>query len=160
MPALERELRTVAEELRGRVHGKLCFIGDTQTGSSDLKLTPLAEVVPGISVNVAVANTVLTGRYLWVGGYKESAVVMLVVVGLLSVAFMRLHGFWSACCASGAAVVLLAGSFLALQLGSVLVSPVTPIVGLIGSYSTLTTYRWWDEYRQKKIGRASCRERV
>jgi class 3 adenylate cyclase/CHASE2 domain-containing sensor protein len=154
LPELEREHQSIAESLRSRVTGRICLIGDTTTGSVDFKQTPVGGSVPGISVIAAAVNTILTGRHLSAAGFGPSAEIMLLVTASISVVFLRGSARAAGLAAVSAVLALLFGSYLALETASILVSPVTPLVGLIATYSTTTTYRWWHEFQQKKLVRS------
>jgi adenylate cyclase len=153
LPPLQREQHDAFEALRTRIAGKFCLMGDTTTGSVDLKRTPVAAAVPGISVIAAAANTMLTGRYLTNAGFGWSAVLMLVASALVAFVSLRFNALPAGAAAVATIAVTLIGCVAALHFASLLLSPVTPVLGLICTYTTVTTYRWWDEFQQKKLVR-------
>lgn len=69
MPALLKELRggllrvaQARDELRGRVAGRIVFVGWTATGSiADFVPTSISPKTPGVHLHAALANAVLTG---------------------------------------------------------------------------------------------------
>lgn len=150
---IESEQATVRAELDRRVRGKLCLVGDTTTGSTDLKHTPVGSDVPGVSVIAAAANTILTGDYAAVYGYPVSALLMLLVSGILFFPFFRLRPLPAGACASVGSVGTIYASFGLLAGADTVVSPVTAVIGVVALYSTATTYRWLNEYRQKQLVR-------
>ncbi len=61
---------------------KICFVGLTATGTSDLRANPLENVYPMVGLQASVANSVLTGRFLsaaapWVNGALALTVLLL-----------------------------------------------------------------------------------
>jgi CHASE2 domain len=60
----QSEYDSTLAELRPMVHGKLCPIGDTTTGSTDLKRTPADPAMPGVVVNAAAISSMLSGTKL------------------------------------------------------------------------------------------------
>jgi class 3 adenylate cyclase len=153
IPLLEREYRHAFTALQVRVAGKLCLIGDTTTGSVDLKRTPIGGAVPGVSVIAAAVNTIITGRRLTAAGFAASACLMLAASCLVAFVSLRFNALPAGLCSLAVVGATGLGSFALLNLTAVLVSPVTPVLGLIAVYSTATTYRWWDEFQQKKLVR-------
>lgn len=151
--SIEREQATVREELDRRVRGKLCLIGDTTTGSSDLKQTPVGSGVPGVAVIAAAANTILTEDYATVCGYPVSASLMLLIAGILFFPFFRLRPLLAGACAAVGCFGTIFTSFGLLAAADTAISPVTPVIGVVALYLTATTYQWLREYQQKKLVR-------
>jgi adenylate cyclase len=153
IPAIEQEQRELLHRLQPLVRDKLCFVGYTAAGAGDIKPTPIAAAVPGVSINLAAASTLLSGRHLIFGRFWVSAAIMLLVTGRLAGEFLRRPVPFAGAEAAAAIAALILAAFLFLQLRSVIVSPVTPTVGVVVSYAVITTYRWWLEYQQKKLVR-------
>ena len=151
---LKREYQRESDKWREKVAGKLCLIGDTTTGSSDFRQTPVGNDVPGVSVIASAVNTLLTGNYATVYRYPVSALLMAVVgIGLLW-PFLRLRPVAAGACGSVGMLGTLYGSYALLATADVMISPVTPIAGLVALYLATTTYQWLSEYRQKKLVRS------
>ncbi len=153
LPSLEQEHQAAFAALRSRVNGKLCLIGDTTTASVDLKETPVGAAVPGISVNLAAVNTMLTGKSLHPAGFAASSALMGSLCGLLVWLLHRVSAFPAGCSAIVWLLGVLFGSFLLVEFVSIVISPVTPIIGIVATYSTVTTFQWWHELQQKKLVR-------
>ncbi len=150
---IESEFHSVRRELDRNVRGKLCLIGDTTTGSSDLKQTAVGSGVPGVSVIAAAVNTILSGNYATLCGYPASAILMFVAASALLWPFLRLRPLAAGACASAGTVGSIYFSFGALAFADLVLSPVTGVVGLVALYSTSATVRWLTEYRQRKLVR-------
>jgi class 3 adenylate cyclase/CHASE2 domain-containing sensor protein len=150
---LAPEYESVLDDLRPRIRGKLCLVGDTTTGSTDLKRTPVDEAMPGVAVIAASLSTMLTGMHLTVYGYGMSLVVFLVLGGCLIGPFLRLRAATAGASALAAVGTVLFGSYFLLAAASVSISPVVSLIGLPAIYLTTTTYQWLNEYRQKQLVR-------
>ncbi len=59
---------------------KICFVGLTATGTSDLRANPLENVYPMVGLQASVANSVLTGRFLSAAAPWVNAAVALTVL--------------------------------------------------------------------------------
>jgi class 3 adenylate cyclase/CHASE2 domain-containing sensor protein len=151
--ARQGEYEASLSELRSILRGKLCLIGDTTTGSADLKRTPVDQAIPGVAVNAAAISSMLSGTQLAIFGYPASALLLLVVAGVLVWPFLRLSALISGACAIAGMAAAFFGSYLLLETSSMFVSPVTPLLGIATLYLTTTTYRWLREYREKKLVR-------
>jgi len=68
--------------------GKICFVGLTATGTSDLRANPLENVYPMVGLQASVANSVLTGRFVRTVPPWANVVVVLIVL-LLSLLICR-----------------------------------------------------------------------
>ena len=150
LPHLEDERRSAIERLQRLVQGKLCLVGDTTTGSSDLKLTPVGQHVPGVSVIAASLNTMLTGRYLRTCAGWTAMVVTAVVAIAMSVVFFRAHALMSLVSAASSMALLFFGHLILLERADVLLSPVLAMTCTASCYVTVTTLRWWRDYREKR----------
>jgi adenylate cyclase len=62
-----------------RIRGKLVLVGLTGTGVTDMRTTPLGELVPGIEIQAQVIETIVEGRFLrrptWLK-WAETAFIM------------------------------------------------------------------------------------
>jgi class 3 adenylate cyclase len=147
------EYQATFAQLLPIVRDKLCVIGDTTTGSADLKRTPVDEAVPGVAVIVAAISTMLAGNSLVISGYAASTLVLVVLAGGLILPFLRFGALWAGACALVAMAAAFFGSYFLLRSFSTFISPVTPLLGLGAVYLTTTTYQWLEEYREKRLVR-------
>ncbi len=78
------------------IEGKICLIGLTAFGLSDIKATPMEPAYPGVGVHANVINSVLTNRFIHSAPFKVNA-ICLILVGLLAsamfVIFRSVGGF-------------------------------------------------------------------
>ena len=58
---------------------KICFVGLTATGTSDLRANPFEKIYPMVGLQASVANSVLTGRFLAAAAPWVNAAVALTV---------------------------------------------------------------------------------
>ena len=149
---MERERTEAFEELRRRIDKKICLIGDTTTGSVDIKQTPVGPM-PGVAIIAAALNTALTGNYLAIRGYGPSLLILLLVVGPLTIPLVRLQAIAAGLCAVIGLAASFWGAFALLVFADILVSPVIALIGLSASFSALTAFRWWVEFQQRKLVR-------
>ena len=68
------------------IEGKICLIGLTAFGHSDIKASPMEPAYPGVGVHANIINSVLTNRLIRSASFKVNA-LCLVLVGLLTSAF-------------------------------------------------------------------------
>ncbi|MFH1995496.1 MAG: CHASE2 domain-containing protein [Candidatus Omnitrophota bacterium] len=48
----------------GVFKGKICIVGDTATGTTDMRATPLERIYPGVGIHAEVINSILTKRFV------------------------------------------------------------------------------------------------
>ena len=65
------------------IEGKICLIGLTAFGHSDIKATPIEPAYPGVGVHANVINNILTNRFIHAASFKTN-VFCLIAVGLLA----------------------------------------------------------------------------
>ncbi|MBT6484759.1 MAG: CHASE2 domain-containing protein [Planctomycetaceae bacterium] len=150
IPQAEVERDQALRSLLKRVKGKLCLVGDTTTAGTDLKRTPVGPNIPGISINFAAINTMLTGRYLSAPGLLSAAILTIVLAGGFSWFFNRTPAKWSFAAMSVGLLIIFYGHFLALAQVDTLASPVLPMSGVFACFLVITTRRWWNDVREKQ----------
>lgn len=95
--------RIPTDELKG----KILFLGATALGIYDMRVTPFSGNTPGVELHAAVADNIISGRYIRQGGI-EALIDMTFIIVMGGLAFLmttRLHLSHSV----PATVVLLAG---------------------------------------------------
>ncbi len=65
------------------IEGKICLIGLTAFGHSDIKATPMEPAYPGVGVHANIINSILTNRFIYSASFKTNA-LCLIIVGLLA----------------------------------------------------------------------------
>ncbi len=90
-----------------RLQGKILFLGATALGVYDMRVTPFSGNTPGVELHAAVADNILSERYIRQGGL-EALVDMLFIAAMGATAFflttrLRLYG------AIPATAILIAG---------------------------------------------------
>jgi class 3 adenylate cyclase/CHASE2 domain-containing sensor protein len=150
IPRAEAERDDALRSLRQRVSGKFCLVGDTTTAGTDLKRTPIGPNVPGISINLAAINTMLTGRYLSTPGLLSAVVLTIVLAVVFSWVFQRTPAVWSFAAMSVGLLLIFYGHYQALAQADTLASPVLPLSGVLTCFLVITTRRWWNDVREKQ----------
>ncbi len=93
-PGSEARKPEVAERLKGSI----AFIGVTATASTDLISTPYVSLEPGISLQAALVNSILTGRFLYPAPLFLNLLILLAAGALVGWLIPRLGpslGFFS-----------------------------------------------------------------
>ena len=100
--AVQKGTRPVIDP--GLIAGKICLVGPTMSGATELEITPLHSAYPRIGVYAQVLNAALTGSWVRPVSFLGNASCLLGSGCLAAVLFIALSGTWS----------LIAGLLLAL----------------------------------------------
>ncbi len=146
----EAERKEAIHRLRKVIDGKLCLVGDTTTGSTDLKLTPVGADIPGVSVIASAINTMLINKYLTPAGLRISVLTTIVAAVLMGLVVQRAHMIVATVSGFGGIAILYFGHLQLLTRMQVLASPLMPMAGVVVCYLTVSTRRWWSDLREKR----------
>jgi adenylate cyclase len=141
---------------KGRIQGKIAFVGTSASGLKELKSIPLDPVFPGVEVHATVVDNILKKDFLsrpkWVQGLESFLVLGL---GILSAFILAWVGAgWSLLLL----LILGAGvwqtSVWAFQGGGVFISPVLPLMALLCNFFLMTFAKFWQgEQRARERSR-------
>ena len=136
-----------AERLRGRI----VFIGSSATGLRDIRATPLDPHYPGMETHAAVVDAIISKRFLtipaWTPGAQTLAILLSGVLGTLA------FGRASARVYTPLAVAMTWGGWiggLTLFRHGLFLSPLYPLLTMLGTGVVLLGLRFWQEERQKR----------
>lgn len=141
--------------LRALISGHIVLIGTSATGLFDGRVTPLGEIVPGVSVHAQVVEQILTSDYLkrpdWVDPLEcievllLGIVIMLVTVSCAPITALAYGGLLAA--------ITFIGAWSAFRYGGLLLDPVFPsAVGFL-LYFILISFRYLVTDRERRFVR-------
>ncbi len=70
------------------IEGKICLIGLTAFGLSDIKATPMEPAYPGVGIHANLINSVLTNNFIHAASFKFNALCLIIVGFLASALFI------------------------------------------------------------------------
>jgi diguanylate cyclase (GGDEF)-like protein len=91
--ANQKGMRPVIDS--GLVAGKICLVGPTASGATELRVTPLNIAYPKIGVYAQVLNAALTGNWVRPVSYWKNFLCLLGSGCLATILFVTLSGTWS-----------------------------------------------------------------
>ncbi|MBI4576126.1 MAG: adenylate/guanylate cyclase domain-containing protein [Planctomycetes bacterium] len=146
---IEKE-RVITARLRELVQGRICIIGETLTGSTDQKHTPLHPAMAGVSVHSNLLNTILQGAFI----HRAGPLANLLVIGaaglLTTLLASRLGPVHSTTGTLLAAVAYVGGAFVAFDRAQWWVDVAGPVVAFATCFAGITAYRQLTEEREKR----------
>jgi len=88
--AVQNQLRPVIDP--AKIAGKICFVGPTVAGATELKITPLEASCPRIDIYAQVLNAAMTGDWVRPVPAWGNMVCLLAIGAVTTVLFMVFHG--------------------------------------------------------------------
>jgi adenylate cyclase len=143
--------RIPPEEMRG----KLAVVGATALGTWDQRVTPFDSFAPGVITHATFMENVLRGELL----LRSQTVVALEVLMLLATAvvlarlFARVSSLLSAPALLGTSALSVTAAVLSLQRWNLLLSVALPILQMFAIFLSATSYRFFNEERQRRKAR-------
>ena len=137
---------------RGRIQGRIIFLGTSATGLGEFRPTPLDPVFPGVEVHATLVDNILKKDFFsrpnWVPGFE---LLLVVGSGIFSTLFLSWTGAWWSLLVLGlGALGLWQGGQWVLQTKGFFLSPVVPLIALGGNFSFLTLFKYWREEKKVK----------
>ena len=122
--------------LAARVANHIVLVGTSAEGLLDLRATPLAPVVPGVTIHADIIDQVIAGELLqrpdWARGAEWLAALLF---GLILLACLPvLPPLGDGLAALLLAAIALAGAWYAFDTQGLLLSPVMPLLGIAAAY--------------------------
>ncbi|MRR57649.1 MAG: CHASE2 domain-containing protein [Deltaproteobacteria bacterium] len=137
---------------RKNIEGKIVFLGASAVGLEEYRTTPLAAAVPGTEIHATIVDNILKKEFFyrpyWAPGFELLLVLFCGVFSSLLLSWTRsLLGIsvLAACCMG-----LWFASDWTLRSKGIFISPLVPLVTLIGNFSLLTFVKYWREEQTVK----------
>jgi adenylate cyclase len=137
---------------KGKIQGKVVFIGTSAAGMKEFISTPVDPVFPGVEIHATVVDNILEKDFLsrpkWVSGLE---VLLVLVSGVLSTVILAWAGAgWSSLLLGFGAAGVWQASVWAFRGKGIFISPVLPLVALACNFSLLTLLKFWHEERRAR----------
>ena len=129
-----------------KIAGSIVLVGVTAAGLQDIRVTPLGEAMPGVSIHAQVISQIMTAQFLnrpaWVDGAEVLAIAALSLL---------LVGPLAGLAAAAGVMALIAGFcwYLFSELG-LLVDPVAPIGGALLTVFATTAF-WYIVIERQRV---------
>lgn len=139
------------------VDGRIVLVGTSSVGLSDIRVTPLGELVPGVSVHAQALEQITTGRFLtrpdWAYGLE---LIVTFALGLFIIsALPSLGAGWTAAFGAISAGIIFGGAAYLFTRQSLLIDPVYPAIANLLVYATATALLYLLTEREKKFVRTA-----
>jgi len=119
---------------------KICLVGLTAIGLSDIKIIPLQPIYPGIGVHANVIQSILEGKFITPMGKGVNALLVLFLGFLTSFSLFRKKTALSMIFIIGLFVVYIAISFVLLCFYGIWISLVAPLLSILTNFIFATLY--------------------
>ncbi len=142
---------------KGALENKVVFLGSSAAGLMDIRVSPLAEVYPGVEVNATIVDNILNQDFIhrpdWAPGLELLAIVLW---GMITTILIGWAGAWLTLpmtLALGAGAWY--GGLWSLGSHRIWLSPFYPLLVLGGNFSLLTLFKFWFSEKKKKFYRSA-----
>lgn len=130
---------------------RVCFIGLTATGTSDLKAIPLENIYPMLGLQASVFNSIIAKRFIRDAGPLTNALINIIIFSLSLIICLRLiplKAFLISIIIGVGYFFIATGALIFYGVWIDLFSPLF-IIGL--TYTGSTVYRFLDEARKRQL---------
>lgn len=137
------------QSLQQQVKGRLCMVGLTATGTTDLCATPLQEQYPGMGVHANLANTLVSGEHLERLDWMAPVLCLgfaLLLIGLLP----RITITGGVILTLWLVTLHILGSMAAVCWTQTMIPVVAPVLATFVTYMAITVHRYFGEEREKQ----------
>lgn len=139
------------------IAGHIVFVGTSSVGLSDIRVTPLGELVPGVLVHAQAAEQVISGDYLsrpdWAYGLE---IIVTAALGTIILAVLPYLGAgWTAALGAGIAALISGGAGYLFTRQGLLLDPVFPALASLLVYATATALLYLLTERERRFVRTA-----
>ncbi len=142
--------KDLTARLAAAVEGRLCLVGMTASGSTDLKPTPTHPLWPGVGVHSAVVNSILLWSFIREAPPWLNALVLAAMGLAVGAAAGWLSMRWSAIVSAALLVGWAAAAWALFAYAGVWVQMAGPVIAGVLAYAAVTAWRHFTEERQKR----------
>ncbi len=147
-------------KLRKEVEGKICIVGATHTGSTDLHQTSIATEVPGCMAHSTLLS-MFYARSFPREPWRWSSLVMLVLAGsIISLVSARLSALRSVVVTVAALLGLSAALFSLFASGGIFLGLASPVSSMVLAFAGTAAYRRFAEERARRKVRSIFQRQV
>ena len=137
---------------KGKIEGKILFVGTSASGLREFKPTPFDPIFPGLEIHATVVDNILKKDFLsrpgWAPGL-ESLIVL--ILGVLSTFILARTGAgWSSLLLGAFAVAVWQASVWVFRGEGIFISPVSPLMVLVCNFTLLTFLKSWHEEKMAR----------
>ena len=129
---------------------KICLIGLTSTGHTDIKATPMEAVYPALGVHANVLNGILLNQFVRNVSFHHNAILMVLLGGLCFFFFVPFRNTFSLLGAVGLFVSWLCFSFFVFVKYGVLIAVVHPLLMVFFCFILSAVYSHIGMKREQK----------
>ena len=138
---------------KGKIQGKILFVGTSASGMREFKSTPFDPIFPGVEIHATVVDNILKKAFLsrpkWVPGLES---LIALVLGVLSTFVLAWTGAgWSSLLLGTFAVAVWQPSVWVFRGEGIFISPVLPLMVLVCNFILMTFLKsWYGEKRARE----------
>jgi adenylate cyclase len=130
---------------------KVCFVGLTATGTSDLRATPLENIYPMLGLQASVFNSLSQGKFIYDIGALANTVINIVVFLLCFIICARFRPLGSFLLNLAMAAAYFCGAVVLFITKGWWVDLFFPLLIIFLSYAGSLFYRFLDELRKREL---------
>ena len=137
---------------KGKIQGKIVFVGTSASGMKEFKSTPFDPIFPGVEIHATIVDNILKKDFLsrpkWASGTES---LLALGLGVLATFILAWTGAgWSSLLLGGIGVGVWRVSVWAFRAEGIFISPVLPLMVLVCNFSLLTFLKFWHEEQRAK----------
>ncbi len=144
------EVEAFAEQF----HGSFAFVGDVSTGISDIGPIPFEQSFPLVGLHANTLNTILTENFLHSLAMKYFFPLMLLLAVLMIFFSYRFSSVLYTFSSVALLILYIVAGCVLFIYGNTIVSLIYPALSIVFSTSTVLTYRYITEEKEKEQLRA------
>jgi adenylate cyclase len=137
---------------KGKIQGKILFVGTSASGMKESKSTPFDPIFPGVEIHATVVDNILKKDFLsrpkWAPGLESLIALALGLLSSFILAWNRAG--WSSLLLGALAVGVWQASVLTFRSENIFISPVLPLMVLVCNFSLITFLKFWHEEQRAR----------
>jgi len=131
--------------------GKICIIGLTATGTTDLHPNPLEPLYPAVGIHAELFNSITSGRFVSRASKEANLAILLFLCALIWVCTVRTRPLKGLFILISAILLFLMSGVLVFNIYGLWIDVFYPVVVISVLYLSLTLYRYLAEWKKRLL---------
>jgi len=130
---------------------KVCVIGLTATGTSDIHPSPFETLYPGVGIHAEVFNSVVKNSFIRRASRPVNLIILLGLCVLISITTLAIKPIKGLLCLAAAISILVISSILLFDFKGLWIDTIYPMFAVIVLYLSLNLFKYMSEWKQRLL---------
>lgn len=130
---------------------KICVIGLTATGTSDIHPSPFDTLYPGVGIHAEIINSVINKSFVGRVSRQMNLLVLVLIGGIVSFLTLKTRPIKGLMGLAACILFFVAAAILIFNIAGLWIDVVCPVFAMIAVYLSVTLYKYITEWKKRLL---------